>query len=880
MEPLTLTCPIRGLLKPKKKKSADLSALEERHRIDAIRYLLAHGYDPKKIKIEAVVAKFGNGGKNSFRCDLAVLDCDASLIDPSSHDYVDQLLKHAVLLAEIKPTDAQGEFVEQTQVKPLLKFASRKDTIGLFWDGVNPRLFWKEEHKGTTEIKSGPLALLPKPGKPIKVKALLHSDLTPPESLLDVFTRLENVLHAAAISVEERYDCLLQLILAKIFDEHSGESKPRLALQFQDFQSIGITPKQAAADLNSVLADAVGYYGGHLPKAIDDTFQISDETVALCGEILAPHLITAANKEVIQTFYMKFAKDLYRWDLAQYFTPPTVTDFIVEILNPTNGETIKDPACGSADFLVATFHRSRAKQIKNPADGIHGADHDIKAVQISVLNMLLNGDGKTSIKKDDSLLSVAADVQAQEKDKKYKPTQYHSVVCNPPFGVKILEKRKQEILQWFDLGHVWEFDTRAEKWIKTDAVLSQQEKGILFAEVCVKQCRPGGRIGIVLPNGYLGNRSDRYVVLREWLLRHCRVVSVCGFPRFTFKTSGADVSASVVYLEKRKVPLNDSKDDSDYVFNAELIENVGWSVGDKKAAPVFERSDSDGSYLVGADGKKQIKSDFGSVLNDIRSSPVISQYGWLTKDLDLPPTGKGKLGWAVPISVVLNDASLTLDPKRHSRKYMKLKNDIDKREHLKLTDIFTVMEEQKDSKGKSLKRKDDGEYHYIDIDNMGAGDYRTTSLRGWQLPQRARHVVEPLDVFVGSIWSSVSKWCIAGKKVRPNTLATSGCHRLRVKKDMEEYLVDACAFFCSESYTTQMRALARGSDGLAEIHSTDLDLVLVPVLSAKQRSLVKSHVEELLSGAPTLKNTVIDLQSSGTKLFPDAPARPHHAALV
>ncbi len=298
MEPLTLICPIRGQLKPKKKKSADLGALEERHRIDAIRYLLAHGYDPKKIKIEAVVAKFGNGGKNSFRCDLAVLDCDATLLNPDSEDYVDELLKHAVLLAEIKPTDVKSAFVEQTQVKPLLNFASRKDTIGLFWDGVNPRLFWKEEHKGVVEIKSGPLALLPKPGKSIKVKALAYSDLTPPESLLDVFTRLENVLHSAAVAVEDRYDCLLQLILAKIFDEHRGASKPKNQLYFQDFQSIGVSAGQAATDLNAVLADAVGFYGGHLPKAIDDTFNISDETVALCGEILAPHLITAANKEV------------------------------------------------------------------------------------------------------------------------------------------------------------------------------------------------------------------------------------------------------------------------------------------------------------------------------------------------------------------------------------------------------------------------------------------------------------------------------------------------------------------------------------------------------------------------------------------------------
>ncbi len=881
LEPLTLSCPIRGQLKPKKKKSSDLSALEERHRIDAIRYLLQQGYDAKKIKIEAVVAKFGHGGKNSFRCDLAVLDVDAVSIDMSSEDAVEDLLKHAVILAEIKRDDNKAEYVEKTQVKPLLNFASRKDTIGLYWDSVNPRIFWKEEKDGATKIKSGPLALLPKPGKSIKEKALTYANLIPPVSLLDLFSRIEDVLHAASIPLEERYETLLQFILAKIYDEHQGESKPSQFLKFQDFESIGTSNKQASNDLNEVLTEAVGFYGAHLPKAIDDSFQISDDTLSLCGQILAPHLVTAANKEVIQTFYMKFAKDIYRWDLAQYFTPPTVTDFIVEVLNPTSGETVKDPACGSADFLVASYHRSRDKKIKNAADANYGADNDRKAVQIAVLNMLLNGDGKTNIKEEDSLLSVAQDMKQLEKNKKFKTAQYNAMVCNPPFGVKIIEKRKEDVLQWFDLGHVWEKNKSSNRWEKKPEILSQQEKGLLFAEVCVKQCRPAGRIAIILPNGYLGNRSEKYVCFREWLLRQCRLVSICGFPRFTFKTSGADVSASVVYLEKRKQAIGDSSEDSKYMFNAELIENVGWSIGNKKAEPVFERLETDGSYLVGADGKKIVKSDFQSILTDIRTSPIIAQYGWVTKDLDLPPFGKKSLGWAVPIANVLDDPTLTLDPKRYSRKYVALIEEIRKKKNMPLTDIFDIMQEGKSSTGISLKRKDDESYHYIDIDNIGAGEYRTTPLRGWQLPSRAKHYVEPLDVYIGSIWSSVSKWCIIDKSPKKNTLATSGLHRLRVKKGMENRLLDACAFFCSEGYTTQMRALARGSDGLAEIHTSDLSRVLIPLVDdVKLRSELEPLMQELISGAPTLKNIVGKLNSEKKGLFPEPNPRPHHAALV
>ena len=102
---------------------------------------------------------------------------------------------------------------------------------------------------------------------------------------------------------------------------------------------------------------------------------------------------------------MKFAKDLYKWDMAQYFTPTTVTDFLVDIVNPQFGEHIADPACGSADFLVAAFRIAR-KYNPGFADCIWGIDNSSNAVQVAVLNMLLNGDGKTNIIKDDSLENI------------------------------------------------------------------------------------------------------------------------------------------------------------------------------------------------------------------------------------------------------------------------------------------------------------------------------------------------------------------------------------------------------------------------------------------------------------------------------------------
>ena len=156
--PLALICPIRGELRAVAIGADGLTPLEEKHRIDAIRYLLDRGYPAAHFLIEPTVKKFGAAGRNSLRADLAVLDVPADSIDRSD---IDTVLAHTVLLGEVKRDNKSYEQVKSTQVKPMLDFASRTDCVGLYWDGTEQRVFWREL-KGTTLKKSeGPLILLP-----------------------------------------------------------------------------------------------------------------------------------------------------------------------------------------------------------------------------------------------------------------------------------------------------------------------------------------------------------------------------------------------------------------------------------------------------------------------------------------------------------------------------------------------------------------------------------------------------------------------------------------------------------------------------------------------------------------------------------------------
>lgn len=159
---------------------------------------------------------------------------------------------------------------------------------------------------------------------------------------------------------------------------------------------------------------------------------------------------------------MYFARHIYKWDLARYFTPTSVTDFIVDVLNPRQHEYIRDPACGSADFLTAAFRRGQ--HWHDYANSVGGSDVSAEAVQVAVLNMILNGDGKTNIREEDSLLKINANRSS-----------CNIVICNPPFGTKIAE-RSPATLENFELGHEWKQDEHG-RWPPTRSLVDKQESG-------------------------------------------------------------------------------------------------------------------------------------------------------------------------------------------------------------------------------------------------------------------------------------------------------------------------------------------------------------------------------------------------------------------
>ena len=254
--------------------------------------------------------------------------------------------------------------------------------------------------------------------------------------------------------------------------------------------------------------------------------------------------------------------------------------------------------------------------------------------------------------------------------------------------------------------------------------------------------------------------------------------------------------------------------------------------------------------------------------------PKVPDIPWLAEGCDVRTT-TGEVGWSISSTVIMNDPGLCLDPKRLSEKFLRIQEEIAKVDHFRLGDAVGVIDQLSGPELGQLSAS--AVYRYVEIQDVGPGTYDVTTMRGWQLPTRARHLLDPGDLMLGGIWGSVTKWFVAGHE--ENLIATNGFHRCKVlDKDL---LIDLVVGLCSEAYAVQARALSRGSDGLAEVTADDIAEVLLPKITDETvRKEVGVFLDAMLEGHTSTKATVQDLIKSGRVPIPDVPPRPSHVVLV
>ena len=709
--------------------------------------------------------------------------------------------------------------------------------IGIHWENGEPPIYFQSRSKGSgrrAELAS--VTSLPPAALPPGTNRLRYSDLRLLTDVTKVFRELDDVLHRAGGIREDRHTILLKLLLVKLYDEERAQEKENRGcyMLIQDFRSVeGAWNEAVERIFTSALHAALGLYNGVLAKTAPAAIACPVEVLREISGILCGIRLLGALPQVIQDLFMYFGRFHYRVDLGQYFTPCEVIRLIVELVNPQSDERVVDPACGTADFLVGAKQVAEERHRADISSHLYGYDITPLAVHLSIFNLLLSGDrGLANVQTRDTLL--------QPLDNE---GQYHVALCNPPFGSRIVEKRPEAL-------HHFELVTAKRSGL--GLMPKAQEAGLLYVERCLRAVMPGGRVGILVPNGYLGNRSERYLEFRRWLLRNARVAAVIGFPRFTFKKSGADVSASALILERRLEPLADLADAADHPIHFNLVEKVGWDLQSKYGSRLYKRDPRDGAEILDNAGAPIPDTDFETARLDALTSAAVDAFPWMAQEERRARTSEG---WSVQAAEILAHPDLCLDPKRWCRKHIGVLKSIRAVPHLEIGRVIRPV-------SRPLRKKPEVSYRYVEIEKIyeAFGAYVADESFGWELPDRARHTAAPGDIFIANIWSSAGKWMIAGDEAHDGRLiVTTGCAHFELIPGQEDLLPDLVFGLCCEAFKVQMRALATGSDGLSSITIGDICSIVLPRMQSPEvRAQIERRIREARAGQVVLPRVVRD----------------------
>lgn len=354
-----------------------------------------------------------------------------------------------------------------------------------------------------------------------------------------------------------------------------------------------------------------------------ETIKIKQYSFEQIVKELEKYNLSATSDDVKGIAFEHFLGTTFRGELGQFFTPRTIVDFMVEVLDPQEGETICDPTCGSGGFLIKSFeyvrdkiekdvenykkelkaqlfdekyeklsekeqleinekysnilkklnsdinvpNKSYSKQTeaeknrrisKLSSSCIYGTDANPRMARTSKMNMIMHGDGHGGVHHHDGLINVNGIFE----------NRFDVILTNPPFGARIEKDYKlSETDRFYDEEKLKEYEKRygddCIKQIKElnkaiddgQKILDRFDLGkvsglteVLFMERCLKLLKPGGRMGIVLPEGVLNNSNLQKV--RDYFESEAKILLITSIPQDVFIASGATIKPSLLFFKR------------------------------------------------------------------------------------------------------------------------------------------------------------------------------------------------------------------------------------------------------------------------------------------------------------------------------------------
>ena len=450
-----------------------------------------------------------------------------------------------------------------------------------------------------------------------KVKAML---LQTKAFTRDEFSRLlfkcHNIIrNNDKLSPEAAFDEISKILFIKIRYERTNSGT-------QIFSKDAFTKLKNAYN-NMKSKDAPEFYQFLFEKTKEDfakdhlfdeneTIKIRENSFEQIVKELQVYNLSTTSDDVKGIAFEQFLGRTFRGELGQFFTPRTIVDFMVSVLDPQEGEYVCDPCCGSGGFLIRAFEYVREHienevevrkedvkkslftdnysklpkkeqekidqkvidafnkmnyelDINNPMgrlrslsfDCIYGTDANPRMARTAKMNMIMHGDGHGGVHHHDGLLNVNGIWEGR----------FDVILTNPPFGARIDKELKiTEADRFTDIEKIKAYEKRYGKENYDNAlkqvndhidqpILDLFQIGkfsglteVLFIERCLNLLKPGGRMGIVLPEGVLNNTNLQKV--RDFVESKAKILLIVSIPQDVFMAAGATVKPSLLFFKK------------------------------------------------------------------------------------------------------------------------------------------------------------------------------------------------------------------------------------------------------------------------------------------------------------------------------------------
>ena len=361
----------------------------------------------------------------------------------------------------------------------------------------------------------------------------------------------------------------------------------------------------------------------------EDKIRIRRESFLLILEELSSVELYDTSDDIKGIAFELFLGKTFRGELGQFFTPRTIVNYMVEVLNVKEGDKVCDPCCGSGGFLIKAFehvqnqidqdiHRQITALMDNQNlsdsekqhkincllsecdktiegsryhklchDYFFGVDANARMARTSKMNMIMHGDGHVGVYLHDGLINVGG----------VYDNNFDVILINPPFGAHVekdmriavsdIPTDKEKALYEDLYGNEYTSnvytpikkyaqeigkDKRMGKRILDLYQINNNSTEILFIERCINLLKPGKRAGIVLPEGVLDNPALERV--RRFVETRARILNITSIPADVFLSSGANIKPSLVFIEKFK---DGETPESDYLLSVTKVNDAGIS---------------------------------------------------------------------------------------------------------------------------------------------------------------------------------------------------------------------------------------------------------------------------------------------------------------